>query len=48
LRTADGAALEGLLRNMNTQQPCAMQSIVAHTSAMTFLVEGFVEGAFKK
>jgi hypothetical protein len=33
---------------MKTQQPCAMKSIVAHTSAIAFLVEGLVEGAFKK
>jgi hypothetical protein len=33
---------------MKTQQPCAMQSIVAHTSAIVFLVEGLVEGAIKR
>jgi hypothetical protein len=32
---------------MKTQQPCAMQSIVAHISATDFLVEGLVEAAFK-
>jgi hypothetical protein len=46
-RTADCAALEGLLRKMKTQQPCAMQSIVAHISGSVFLVEGLVEGTFQ-
>jgi hypothetical protein len=46
-RTAEDAALEGLLRKMKTQQPCAMQSIVAHISGSVLLVERLVEGTFK-
>jgi hypothetical protein len=38
---------EGLLKKMKTQQPCAMQSMVAHNSGSVLLVEGLVEGTFK-
>ena len=46
-RAAEDAAFEGLLRKMKTQQPCAMQSMVAHNSGSVLLVEGLVEGTFK-
>ena len=39
-RAAEDAAFEGLLRKMKTQQPCAMQSMVAHNSGSVLLVEG--------